>query len=250
MQSNFSAVILSAGLGKRLLPLTENKTKAMVEIDNKPLLYYSIYNLNKIGIRNIYIVGGYKFDNLADWINKNHKNFPLMQFTLIYNDKYEEYNNCYTLKVAIDYLRQDFLILNSDILYDFNILKKIVEEKNNALVIDNVKKLGEEEMKAVQNEKGVYSLRKDNPIDKSIGEYIGITLFYKENIDILKRKMENFDYTNHKKYYEDVLMDTVKDGVVFKPVYTDGLMWTEVDTLKDLEFARNTVYKNIKEYYK
>jgi len=109
-----------------------------------------------------------------------------------------------------------------------------------------VKELGAEEMKVLLHEGIVVSLSKQNDPLKSAGEYIGVTRIERDSLKKINSSFDGFDFTDGKKYYEDILVDSLKAGVKFQPIYTEGMHWTEIDTLEDLHYARNHVYPALK----
>ncbi|MEO0234834.1 MAG: phosphocholine cytidylyltransferase family protein [candidate division WOR-3 bacterium] len=243
---NFQAVILAAGTGERLKPDTETKPKTMLRVGRTTFIGLIIENIYKNELKDILIVGGHQFSVLKRYVLSLKKKFKDINFTFVENKKYKEYNNCYTLFTALPHIKKDFIIFNSDIIFDSDILKKVLMHDENCIVVDNVKTLGEEEMKVLLKDGYVSSLSKKNRIEDSVGEYIGITMVKFDSIKAMMKHYDTFDFLAKGKYYEDLIVDISKDGVFFRPVYTDGLLWTEVDTFEDLSYAREVIYKNLK----
>lgn len=244
----FQAVILAAGVGERLKPDTEKKPKTMLRIGKSTLIKEIINNIYNSGINDIMIVGGHKFNILKRYVSGLKKNYLNLNISFVENKKYLEFNNCYTLFTALPHIKKDFIIFNSDIIFDILILKKLLENDENFIVVDNVKRLGEEEMKVVLKDGFVSSLSKKNQVENSVGEYIGITMVKHNAIKTMMKFYDSFDFTSKGKYYEDLLVNLSKENLFFKPFYTDGLLWTEVDTFEDLEFAKK-IYKDLKRKY-
>ena len=124
------AIILAAGLGTRLRPMTNNTSKALIKVKDKPLVEYQIEYLKEKGIDEIIIVVGYlheQFDYLKEKYNVK----------LVLNDKYAEYNNFYSLYLVKDYLGHDFVSrsLAKRILMNVEKFKVIVLDFEN---IDNI----------------------------------------------------------------------------------------------------------------
>lgn len=97
------AIILAAGLGTRLRPMTDNKPKALIEVKNKPLVEYQIEFLKEKGIDEIIIVVGYLHEQF-DYLKEKYG------VELVYNDKYAVYNNFYSLYLVKDYLADSYVI--------------------------------------------------------------------------------------------------------------------------------------------
>ena len=118
------ALILAAGKGSRLGKYTKENTKCMLLINNKPLILYTLENLNNQGIKKLIMVVGYKKENLMNFLGNQYKNIKI---EYIINDMYDTTNNIYSLYLAKDKLIQDDTILiESDLIFEEKILKKIL----------------------------------------------------------------------------------------------------------------------------
>ena len=102
------ALILAAGMGKRLGRYTKNATKCMVKVNGKALIEYAIESLVQNGIKKLIIVVGYKGDVLIDFIKSkfNASNLNGMEIEYIENKVYDKTNNIYSLYLACDRLVQ------------------------------------------------------------------------------------------------------------------------------------------------
>lgn len=97
------AILMAAGMGTRLRPLTENTPKSLIEVNGMSLLERQIINLQEIGVEEIVVVTGYLHEKFDDIVKK----YNLIK---IVNDKYDVYNNIYTMYLVRDYLRDAFVI--------------------------------------------------------------------------------------------------------------------------------------------
>jgi phosphoenolpyruvate phosphomutase len=125
-KKGFKAVILAAGKDTNLFPLTEDIPKAMLDIKGKPILQRQIEMLRRVGINDIAVVRGYK---------KHQIGFP----NLIYfdNDDYENTGTLASLFLASEFMDRDTVILYGDILFEAEILKRLLEDpQENTLVVD------------------------------------------------------------------------------------------------------------------
>ena len=133
------AIILAAGMGKRLGRYTKEATKCMVKVNGKTLIEYAIESLVQNNIRKLIMVIGYKGDVLRDFIKEkfNKSNLNGMEIEYIENPIYDKTNNIYSLYLACDKLMQDdTILLESDLIYRPQIIFKLIEssEKNLAVV--------------------------------------------------------------------------------------------------------------------
>ena len=125
-------LMLAAGMGKRLGKYTKNNTKCMVKVGDKTLIERTCEALKAAGINKLIMVVGYESENLKKFMNENIKN---MEIIFIDNPDYAKSNNIYSLYLAKDYLtKEDTILLESDLIYDYDLLKSVVEEKEKNVV--------------------------------------------------------------------------------------------------------------------
>ena len=133
------ALMLAAGMGKRLGELTKNNTKCMLEIQGKTLIERAVEALLDSGVTKMYIVVGYKGENLKKFLTEECTNPRIkdMEFVFIDNDEYDKTNNIYSLYLAKDVLKEDdTILLESDLIYEPKLIKDLVEsEKKNAVTV-------------------------------------------------------------------------------------------------------------------
>ncbi len=246
-----NALILAAGLGKRLMPLTESKPKCLVDVGGKPLLYYSIEQLLETDVNQITIVTGYREETIQPFIIENFGQSAGV-FSFIYNEEYASKNNLHSVFIAREMFDDETILLNSDILYHPSILRNAVNALNGLpdsfLVVDNFKALAQEEMKIRldKNSDGkIAEIGKWLLPEESYGEYIGILHLKGEGREIFFDEADRMLYNGETdKYYEDAL-HKVCDRISLLTVSTGNKPWTEIDDFKDLEKAK-IIIKEIK----
>jgi len=224
------AIILGAGRGRRLEKITKNKPKILLSIDNITLIEYHLSILSHLGFNkdDIYVVVGYKGDLVSHLISNNAQ--------IIYNNNYH-LNNIVSLFCALKFVKEDFLLINGDLFCPSNFLTKIAEEKGDVLAIDNVKKLGDEEMKVCIENGRIVEISKDIPVSKSSGEYIGLAKFSYEGRTLLYNEIGSLieeGYVNE--WYEKGIDNLCKYHSIF-PFFVHG-SWVEIDTEDDYNKAK------------
>lgn len=117
------ALILAAGYGKRLRPITDRIPKSMVEVNGIPLLMNALNNLTELGINHIGIVIGHMADYIRNAIGSR---FNGADITYYENERYLETNNIYSLYKALDFFDDDSLMLECDIFYHAELLRKLL----------------------------------------------------------------------------------------------------------------------------
>ena len=121
------ALILAAGYGKRLRPITDRIPKSMVEVDGTPLIVNALNILIELGINHIGIVVGHMADYIRDSIGRR---FNDAEITYYENERYLETNNIYSLYKALDFFDDDSLMLECDIFYRSDLLKNMIDAED------------------------------------------------------------------------------------------------------------------------
>ena len=232
-----NSLILAAGTGTRLRPITNDIPKCLVKIGNKSLLDWQLENLKKAGIKNINIVTGYKQDKII----KDRE----IKFNKIYfNKNYNSTNMVKSLLLAKDLFYTDLLISYSDIIYKTEIVKLLLESKHkNAIIIDiDWYKLWSKRFKEPLDDAETLSFdknfnllnigKKTRNINDIMGQYIGLmkfdnnTLGFLNNLDIENKIKNNLFMT-------DLIRIFLKNNIEIK-VLPIKRGWLEVDSLSDL----------------
>jgi len=225
------AVILAAGVGSRLKELTKDIPKCLLKLDNSTsILDYQISTLIKIAnldYTDIYIIGGYKFETLK-YLEKG--------INLIFNSKYKEWNNIYSFYLIKKNVSDNFYLLNGDTIYHPDILKNLVNTDNNTyFVVDNVKKLAEEEMKVLIENSRILKFGKNIQPEKANGEYIGLAKFNKEDANVIFNIMDELINKGNTDIWYESAINNALNKIMAKPIYTNGLPWIEIDNREDYE---------------
>ena len=232
------AVILAAGMARRLRPLTDTMPKCLLKIGNKSLLQRSVDALISCGINEFVVVTGYRSRMITDFLKDN---YPDKIFHFVDNADYDTTNNIYSLWLAMPYVKgRDFLLLDSDILYDFNLLDKVVEEECSALCV-NRHELGEEEMKVVVDGNNVITeISKTCCPQAAMGESVGVekinadySLALYDELEIMETQENLVDI-----FYERAFERLIPKGYSFKVVDTTDIFSTEIDTVEDYDMIR------------
>lgn len=170
------AVILVAGVSKRLLPYTKDVPKCLIQLDDRTIMDYQLSALDQVGVRDIVMVVGYRREQIVEAARQR---FPRMDFTFIINHRYDATNTAYSLWLAAEhFLDQDFLYLNGDVLFPPELLRRLIESPlPNALAVE-VKPCGEEEVKVLTNSAGrIVDIGKELDQSEALGEFIGVARF-------------------------------------------------------------------------
>ena len=144
------ALILAAGLGSRLAPITDNCPKSLVKVNGKPILMKQIENLHENGITDITVVSGYKAEILE---NEVHRLYP--EIRIIRSVDYASTNNMYSAYLAKEAINGEaFLMMNADVFYDASVIEKLLECPYENAIVTDIGNYLEETMKVVESRMG------------------------------------------------------------------------------------------------
>jgi choline kinase len=168
------ALILAAGVGSRLAPLTNDRPKVLVEVLGRSFLFRQLDLLARAGIasRDVVVVGGYRIDMVERELARGR-----YDCTLVMNDHFADWNNFYSVLVAEPHLAgHPFIQLDGDVILDEVLLPRLLRAPGEAvLAVDVREELDDETMKAQVDGSRVIALSKQLDPRNCIGEYIGIT---------------------------------------------------------------------------
>ncbi|MEO6693697.1 MAG: phosphocholine cytidylyltransferase family protein [Ignavibacteria bacterium] len=242
------AIILAAGASKRLRPLTDNTPKCLLKIGRKNILERTIENLLEYGVKEFIFVTGYREEMIIDFCNANFKE---INKTFITNADFNNNNNSYSLWMTRDYIKDDILLLDSDILFDKKIIGKLLNSHHdNCLAVNFTNKLDEEQIKVIlNNENKVLEIGKEISISDAAGESIGIekfsSYFMKELFIILNRKIK--DENNVNEFYEASFQELINRCESRNSIYAVDVAQfkcIEIDTVQDYENAQRILIQN------
>lgn len=243
------AVILAAGIAKRLRPLTDSTPKCLLEIGGKNLLHRTVESILENGIKDFVFVLGYRGRMIKDYLDKY---FPATDKIVLTNPDYENNNNSYSLWMTKDYIRNDMLLLDSDILFDKRIITELLNSGHeNCLAVNVTHKLDSEQIKVIADtENRITQIGKEVDINKSIGESIGIEKFsgnyLRDLFAILDRKILRENNVNE--FYEASFQEIIDGNDARNSIYSVDVSdyeCMEIDTIEDYRQAFN-LYKNLK----
>ncbi|MSP26114.1 MAG: phosphocholine cytidylyltransferase family protein [Myxococcales bacterium] len=254
------ALILAAGMGSRLLPLTAEVPKVLVELAGKSLLERMLARLYEAGASEAVVVTGYRRDAIECWLER--ANLPLPVRT-VHNEDYERLNNAHSVFVARDALAgTEFVKLDGDLLLPAGLLERLLACPHpSAALIDTSEAPDAEAMKASLRADGTISgfgkwlpaigQSADSAIghscpeasDLRLAESIGIERIAAADSAHLFAAIERIVHREGRldAYYEDAYHRMILEGFVMGSVDTDGAAWTEIDDARDLARARMLV---------
>lgn len=229
------ALILAAGLGSRLAPLTDNCPKSLVEVNGKSILIKQIENLYENNIEDITIISGYKADILE---SKIHDLYP--KINTICSKDYQITNNMYSAYLAREILKnEDFLMMNADVFFDSSVISNLLKfEAPNAIVTDIGNYL-EESMKVVEKGNRLVEISKQISPNDALGSSIDVYKFSKSASNTFFEKCKEYiEERKELKLWSEVAINDILDKERFEACPLVG-RWVEIDNHEDLAIAQN-----------
>ena len=235
------AVILAAGMASRLRPLTDNCPKCLLKVGTRSLLQRTVDSIREAGIDDLTVVTGYRGEMICSFLEEHYND---MRLTFIENADFQNTNNIYSLwlaRTSVD--GEDFMLLDSDILFDPDIVKRIAGTEGTALAV-NTHKLGEEEMKVIADKDGnVTEISKTLDIKRAMGESVGIEKieagYSKALYNELELMIEHENIVDI--FYERAFERLIPQGHRFRAVNTTDLFSIELDTVDDFNQANELI---------
>lgn len=234
------AVILAAGIGSRIRPLTDDCPKCLLSVAGIPILERMIRNCQRCGITEFVVVLGYLHERVRRFVNDT---FPGLRVSFIINEKYAETNTGYSLMLAEQNLGgTGFVKFDADVVFDSEILRHLIDSDfQNALCIDRDIQLDQEEVKVIVDDRlRILQASKSADPKRAMGESIGIEKISAETAKHLFTELTQM-MTRHghlQDYYEAAYERLMAQGTSFHALDITGLNWTEIDTHDDLAAAR------------
>ncbi|MGZ4032335.1 MAG: phosphocholine cytidylyltransferase family protein [Tumebacillaceae bacterium] len=232
-------VILVAGVGSRLRPLTDNKPKCLVEVGGQAIVARFLEQaVETKAFDEVVLITGYLHDQIAAFVDEWQKTHDL-PVRLVHNERYDETNNGYTLLCAQEFLRDGFVLTDGDLLLDAEILRRVASHPESHLAVDMQSKLDEEAMKFVLDENGyVTELSKEITVERGLGESIGLCKMNAADVPaIINHLAKLVEQGELNEYYERAFQELIREGWKLKVVDVGDLRWVEVDDLNDMERA-------------
>lgn len=235
------AVILAAGVGNRMRPLTEKAPKCLLKVEGKAILDHQIDCLNRNGIRkkDLVVVTGYRSTDLKAHIGH--------EVTFIHNENYSTTNSLYSFSLAaIESYPDGFFLFNCDILFDCGILKKMLERPGNIVAVDFEKERQNGEMNVRIDPSGrILEINKKLDAGKAHGESVQIAKFNHTGGQRIFESARALIRSGHESgnlfpthAYEELLEQEGMFAVDIK-----GLWWREIDTLDDYDKVNREMKK-------
>ena len=243
-----NAIIIAAGSGQRISKDAKDLPKSLLMVNGKPIIVHQIQALKQVGIENIIVITG-----------AHSKKFEIENVRYVEDHCYNEHDILGSLMKAKDFLKNDTLVLYSDIIFESKILRQILDSKGDiSIAIDMTwEKMYEGRTEHPKSEAENVQLNKANKIIKiekniknenyDVGEFLGIIkfspdgsgVFIKQYEELIKTHVGTFHQAPSvlKAYLTDMIQELIDSQIDVEPIIISG-KWCEIDTKQDLEKAQ------------
>ena len=242
------AVILAAGMGTRLRPMTEKLPKGLIEIEGNTLLKKSLKHLNEKGIKETIIVTGYLGDQIK---SKFGENFQGMKIQYVPNEDYATTGSMYSLSKAKELIsNSDILLLESDLIYESKALSTLIQSNNKSSILVSALLNSGDDVYICTNDEGRLANLGKNISDENKknakGALVGISKLSNDFLQQLFQTAEEDYQKGEKEYhYEETIHATNIKGHPIHTDYCENLTWIEIDNENDLRKAKEEIYPKI-----
>lgn len=249
------AIILAAGMGKRLGEYTHDNTKCMLEVNGEKLIDRALSCLHDINVSRVVLVVGYKGQNVKDYVGDNYKGTPIVY---VDNPIFDKTNNIYSLYLAKDYmLEEDTILLESDLIYEPAVVRRLFSDDfPNIALVDKYESWMDGTVVTLDEEKRITRF-----IDKNRFKFEEIKSYYKTvNIYKFSKEFSTKYYVpflaayctalGNNEYYEQVLRVILHlHDAPLKALPLSGEVWYEIDDVQDLDIASGMFAPTDDEHY-
>ncbi len=241
------AVILAAGMGKRMRDITLNTPKPLLKIANTTIIEYLVNCLKEIGVNKIYIVTGFKSKMIKSKLGKS--------VNYIHNKKFKTTNSIYSLYLAKKYLQNsNFILINGDIFLSKVYFLKIKNFYNSTSFGIKRKKYFNGEMNIILKNNLIKKISKNIKSNESNAESAQMTYFIKRDSNILFKKINHLINKKRLNLFPAYAYEAIIKKSILKISFIKKKCWYEIDNKKDLvklrkkinTFKQLIIFKNLR----
>ncbi len=236
------AIILSAGQGSRLLPLTAERPKCTLPIEGKTIIEWQIDALNENGIDDIVVVTGYKADKVHRLLDRRYGKDSVK---VVFNPFYEVADNLASCWMVRKQMEGEFLLINGDTLFEPAVAQKLIMTGQQPITLarDHKAHYDEDDMKLILDNEQLLSIGKKLPLEQVHGESIGMIRFNSEGSRLFRTTIEHCmqDPVALERWYLSVIDQIAAETGAVWTASVEGLDWAEVDYPLDLKHAESMI---------
>ncbi len=232
------ALILAAGRGSRLGKKSEDVPKCLLEVGRRPIVEHQLETLADAGVGPVGMVLGYCADEIKEVVG--------IRAEYILNPRWKTTNSLYSFWLARDWIRGPVLVLNSDLLFDPQIIERLLKVKGDAIAYDSSSGDGGEQMKVRVEDGHLADMSKTLPAEEISGENVGILCLTEETARQLIGEAGRIVESGEEKLWLGSAVSAFAKQRQIKVVDVAGLPWGEIDFSYDLDRVRKEVWPEIR----
>ena len=238
------AIILAAGMGRRLGELTKENTKCMVKVHGVRLIDRLLGQLSQLSLRRVIIVVGYQGQNLMDYIGHRYDGRLTIEYAE--NPIYDKTNNIYSLSLVKEKMQEDdTLLIESDLIFSDRLFQMILEDPYpNVALVAKYETWMDGTMVRIDEARNIVNFVPKKAFRyEDVDEYYKTVNIYKFSRDFCEQKYVPFleaycHALGNNEYYEQVLrVITLLDSAELKALPVGDEKWYEIDDIQDLDIA-------------
>ena len=237
------ALILAAGMGTRLAPLTDDRPKSLVEVAGAPILYHQLSMLDRVGVEECIVAIGYRGDMIIDRFGSRFRSINLHY---VDNPKYAETNNIFSFNLLSPFIDDDCLLIEGDVLCEEGIIADLISSKSSDVAVLDYVSGNPDGTVVVANYRRVTKMLLKEAQTKGMNykhllKTVNIYKFSRKTLTahLFPGMQEQIDKGSSDIFYESVLADLVESQAIHLSAQVVlGRQWIEVDNPQDLARAQ------------
>ena len=231
-----TALLLAAGIGSRLYPLTRNEPKCLTIVNAMSILERLISSLNQHGFKRLVVITGHLENHIRDFLGNQAGDIKI---DYIFSPLYKTTNNIYSLWMAREIINEPFLLLESDLVFDESLLDDMLYPDR--IAVAKMQPWMDGTFVTINQSQQVKAFWAGNAYSFGAIKYKTVNI-YSISLNswhcIVKKLDQQISEGRVNDYYETVFAEMIADGsLFFKIVSFDGKPWYEIDTIEDLAEA-------------
>ena len=227
------ALILAAGYGTRLAPVTDALPKCLVPVNGKAILLKQLENLYDNGISDITVIAGYRANMVEAAVHDRFRDV-----SIIHSERYMETNNMFSAYLAREAMAGDaFLMMNGDVFMDASVIGALMDFHAPNAIVTDIGFYLEESMKVVEKDGRLWRISKDIPAEEALGASIDVYKFSAEAGEaFFKKCAEYIEAQGELRLWSEAALNDILPEVPFAACPLNG-RWYEIDNSEDLAAA-------------
>lgn len=231
-------VILAAGLGTRLRPLTDDRPKGLVRVAGRPLLWHTLAQLHAVGVAEAVVVTGYRREQLEESLLAAE---PRPRLEFLHNPRFATTNSIVSLALTRQWWSEPFCLVDSDVAMRTALVRRLVSHPATALVIDSTRPPSRMDMRARVVAGRLHYLDKELPESETTGEFFGLSRWLPAESEELSGAVDVLLRAGRTDEWYDVAIRQAAQARPIGIVPATAGEWAEIDEVRDIGAATGVI---------